>query len=392
MNETNLNNLRVIELKILRHAMSSSDALDEVKSKYNFSLVENSQTLKAIEECHTNNNECNLSLMKLSGFNAPAVETELYAEETATLDKIIDISHSIIKREGIIGLLRETAVKLETDFRPIDVHLDVIMGDIEHINKTHTSKPLFDMTPLSKASAVEVEWITPGWIPIPRRAVTLITAKGGTGKSFVTLQIMLRFLAGNKDKKAFGWFSEDPIGLTKIRADSICRMANIDEEAMNRLTIVGSEQDVHHLYNSDGLTSEFMQVKRILKHHDLIVLDPLIGFYGEDENNNSHARSFMNGLNAWVNKENKAIIVIHHSKKGDEAQSARGAGAFADAARLSYSLTKEKGSKDALEDNLFVNVFKDNYGARYHLGDKEQFRVFPTRNKDIPVEFIEMEG
>lgn len=262
-------------------------------------------------------------------------------------------------------------------------------------------KPLFDLIPLSRAVAVDTEWIGTNWLPIPKKAVTLLTAQGGTGKSFVALQALLRYLNDHPGKKAFAWLSEDPIGVTLTRARSICIAMQIPTAVLDRLVAVGSETEVHHFYNSDGETPSFGKMKQLLKDFGMVLIDPLIAFYGEDENNNSHARAFMNMFTAWVNKEDKAVVMIHHSKKGDADQGPRGAGAFVDASRLSYSLNKFFGtgeSKKFPKDNhLFITVGKDNYNAKQFLKGDAVFerKIFPfelvitgnsgSRNKKVRV-------
>jgi len=382
MNNEQLKLQKDLELKVIRHAMTSKECLNEV-SGFEFSSMELKQTMEKIKVCMDVNGECNLPLLKLSGFNAIALEGELYSHEHSNINRVMSAGRASMSRIKLQELMFITANKMEDYSKPVDVLLTEALNEIEYLAKTNTTKPLFELIPLSKIVPTETEWINRDWIPIPKKAVTLITAKGGTGKSYVTLQMMIRFLGaeGNENKRAFGWFSEDPIGVTRLRAENICTMCGVGKEVLDRLVLLGSEQEVYHLYNTDGVTSAFIQMKRLLSDYELIVLDPLIGFYGEDENNNSHARAFMNGLNAWVNKENKAVVVIHHSSKNDEGQGARGAGAFADAARLSYSISRTKPDgksvKEASSDNLFFNIFKDNYGAKYYL-KYDEYRVFPA--------------
>ena len=256
--------------------------------------------------------------------------------------------------------------------------------DVIDNTKSYT-KPLFELIPASKVIATETDWIGTNWLPIPKRAVTLLTAKGGTGKSFVALQALLRYLNENGSKKAFAWLSEDPIGVSVTRARNICFDLGYSTGILDRLMLIGSETEVPHLYNSDGVASAFTQMKQLLKEFEFVVIDPLIAFYGEDENSNSHARAFMNAFTAWVNKEDKAVILIHHSKKGDDDQGSRGAGAFVDASRLTYSLSREaynvadpKTPKTPKPQCLFVSVGKDNYNAKKHLtSETVQRKVFP---------------
>ena len=79
---------------------------------------------------------------------------------------------------------------------------------------------------------------------------------------------------------------------------------------------------------------KFYQFKRALKDYDVIILDPLIAMFGADENNNAHARKFVNLFTRWATKEGKTIIFIHHGAKN--TSQSRGASAFVDAVRLVY--------------------------------------------------------
>ena len=83
-------------------------------------------------------------------------------------------------------------------------------------------------------------------------------------------------------------------------------------------------------------------MKQQLKEFSLIVIDPLIAFFGADENSNADARFFMSLLNKWCVDENKTIILIHHHSKsnGTSKSSARGASAFIDACRMHYIIEK----------------------------------------------------
>ena len=98
----------------------------------------------------------------------------------------------------------------------------------------------------------------------------------------------------------------------------------------------------------------------------LIVIDPLIAFFGADENSNADARFFMSLLNKWCVDENKTIILIHHHSKsnGTSKSSARGASAFIDACRMHYIIEKvenDSRSRKVIIDktNHFSNDKKD---------------------------------
>ena len=106
---------------------------------------------------------------------------------------------------------------------------------------------------------------------------------------------------------------------------------------------------------------------------DFIILDPLIAFFGGDENNNSQAREFMNLLTEWADKEDKAILVVHHNNKSVTG-GIRGASAFVDAVRLQYQLylPSELNEENLLPSNYrIIKVIKDNWGVTRMLNKNE---------------------
>jgi len=112
---------------------------------------------------------------------------------------------------------------------------------------------------------------------------------------------------------------------------------------LSRITVIGKETQVFHFVDKNlNINAKFELMKQQLKDFSLIVLDPLIAFYGADENSNADARYFMSLLNKWCVDENKTIILIHHHSKasGTNKSSARGASAFIDACRMHYVIEK----------------------------------------------------
>jgi replicative DNA helicase len=127
-------------------------------------------------------------------------------------------------------------------------------------------------------------------------------------------------------------------------------------------------------------------MKQQLKDFSLIVLDPLIAFYGADENSNADARYFMSLLNKWCVDENKTIILIHHHSKasGTNKSSARGASAFIDACRMHYVIEKVENdtrSRKVVIDktNHFSNE-KHDYIIKL-FDTKVEVKTFEPQNK-----------
>ena len=260
---------------------------------------------------------------------------------------------------------------------------------------------------LTNVKEEETEFILKEWLPFPKNTVSLVTAPGGSGKSWIILQLATRFCSANKSNNAFLWLSEDPEGLSLSRfnkiASSMLKMNESDiNDVKNRLHISNSPTPTLITEQSNrklAVDPIWHELKKVFDNYDLIVLDPLIAFFGGDENNNGHARFFMQLFTEYASKNNKTIIFIHHSAKGTAG--ARGAGAIVDAARLHYEVerivkdekAKEKEIDESKSHMRLIRLAKDNYNAGSVLKSSTVERqIFPqTKNHFNSVE-IEYEN
>ncbi len=194
---------------------------------------------------------------------------------------------------------------------------------------------------------------------------------GNTGKSWTALQLAIRF-SHSTNKKSAVWLSEDPLFESKSRAKAICKDILRTQESLKNIQLV-PRSPMQLIINKKFSYANFYKFKKNFSDHDLIIFDPLLAFYGGEENDNSQARMFMQPFMDWAKETNKCIIFLHHSKKGNDGtlkSNARGAGAFVDAARTVYEINK---IDDSQESNMREIVLtKDNYGVIKHL---KEFKV-----------------
>jgi replicative DNA helicase len=134
--------------------------------------------------------------------------------------------------------------------------------------------------------------------------------------------------------------------------------------------------------NNSTLTTNplFYSLKQRLKKYKLVILDPFLGFYGGDENNNSDAKFFMNHFQIWAKEEDKVIIFLTHSTKKEKKT--RGAGALTDACRLVYEVELIDENKSLSERQ--IRVSKDNYGVIKILNqDTITRQILPKQKKRL---------
>lgn len=220
------------------------------------------------------------------------------------------------------------------------------------------------------------------WLPIPLGTITIISAQGGTGKTWLVVQLALRFILENQNKKIFLWLSEDLESVVKHRINSVCSdILKIDLDSKFKNITTTDTSPIPLLERDKGvykMSYKFEQLKAELKDYDLIVLDPLLAFYGADENDNSQARLFMQPFMNWCKETNKSVIFLHHSNKlalyNSNSSKTRGAGAFVDASRVCYEISKiyknlnKSQTLDLQQLHMReIRLSKDNYGAIKHL-------------------------
>ena len=304
----------------------------------------------------------------------PISNLSYYIEEIRTASKLR-------YAQEIANKIKEAVVE-QGDYNQVLKIMNDGLSNLEQNNKS-----LININPINTIEAKESEFIGKNWLPFPKRTVSLVTAGGGVGKSFLLLQAALRIIDEN-NSKVFMWLSEDPVELSKYRYEMIVNkvLKSDMDKYKNNLDIAGSDSETTHFLeenrNKVNVSGLFYQFKAMLKDYDVIILDPLIAMFGGDENNNAHAKQFINLFARWATVENKTIIFIHHGTK-NTAQS-RGASAFVDAVRLVYQVEIIKDKEDnQIEDHMrLITLAKDNNGAKKYLGDFQVKRqVFPQNTK-----------
>lgn len=302
-----------------------------------------------------------------------------------------------IKKLSQFRALHSLGVKLiNEEFEEVTEAINYAEITTKNIVDMKLSGDEFHISSLVDAPDGKTEFILKDWLPLPRGAVSLVVAPGGTGKSWTALQMALRH-SHNSSKRSVVWLSEDPIYESKKRAKNICTDILHTPFTIKNVDVV-SRSPIQMMKNKQFSPSDFYKLRKNFAGYDLVVLDPLLAFYGADENDNSQARAFMQPFMNWADEENICIVFLHHSRKNKEdnmRSSARGAGAFVDAARTVYQIDKIYHNKHtgALDmDNAHMREFmltKDNYGVIQLLnGYKVQREITPKASaRMVAVEY-----
>jgi len=326
------------------------------------------------------------------------LDEELFLEiiSTTPVENIEEYS-KIIKELALKRRLKTLLKKNSINIAEKDTFelIEALKRELEHIEKNQIET--FKLKKFSIVENKDIEFILKDYLPIPKKSVTLLSAKGGAGKSWLVLQLALKYI-NQTDKKVFAWLSEDPDFATKKRAEKILneilinhndtRYFDINHPIYDNFSYLGSETRPFHLieydYKNKKINPLFYKLKHTLRDFEFIILDPLIAFYGGDENNNSQAREFMNLLTEWADKEDKAILLVHHNNKSTTG-GIRGASAFVDAVRLHYELSTITDEEKPLPEGYRkIKIQKDNWGVEKMLGKNEiKIQVFIQNTRDI---------
>lgn len=210
------------------------------------------------------------------------------------------------------------------------------------------------------------EWIIPG---LRAGQVGLITAPGGTGKSFLLLQIAMSVASGQTlipglEVKSAGAvcllnFEDDSFDIRQ-RGNAILRhFLDLDPSPEN-LYVASMSGHTLSLLDGRGEINEedVLWLKEQCDGMRLLILDPLSHCHCADENSASQMSKLIQVLKGIGRETGTGIMISHHTGKaaalnglGDIQQSARGSSALVDASRVVMTLTRPKTGEDASQDN-----------------------------------------
>lgn len=216
---------------------------------------------------------------------------------------------------------------------------------------------------------------------IPKGVVGVITAAGGTGKSFFLGALAyIASCAGTfgmiravEKIKTLSVFCEDPQEEVERRMWDICKGVFPDD-----LHVLSTYGLMEPLMRLDGNTpvraGGFYWLEEMIKAHPglrLLILEPKSRFYGLDENNNDHATQWVACLEYLARKYMLTILISHHTGKEEggriSQKMSRGASGLVDAcrwqaglARLDKSTAEKLGIKNYRKYILF-DTPKANY-------------------------------
>lgn len=240
------------------------------------------------------------------------------------------------------------------------------------------------------------EWLIPDWLPA--NTCTLFTGQGGTGKSWFTLQLICQLTGGFIDWAALhphvstdanatepativlATYEDEPAEI-KRRIQSLASGMNWIQETLQTIKQylhivdmrgVGSVWGPgmgNHIANTGALLPSGYQLQHICEDKDakLLIIDPLSGAFGGNENDRTAVYDFISSFRRWGDTAKCAVLVVGHLPKYAEGKNAgfSGSTAWEASVRSMWLLSKEDngggGKNDPKEYYYALSHTKSNY-------------------------------
>lgn len=300
----------------------------------------------------------------------------------ADLQRRVEEAHALFTGE----LIRQTTERFtgENADDPLTViaEIDRIIDEKRDILKNAEC----DLKPIAWDKIEEATrlWLIPNWLPA--NTVTMFTGQGGAGKSWLTLQVACE-IASHAAPGTWGKPNaeiQQPSEYddsTENTPQHIVFATYEDEPAeikrrLNALSStfewIASEREViqQHLHIVDmrgvgsvwgpgagqhiAITGELLRSGEALRavcedlKASLLILDPLSGAFGGNENDRTAVYDFVSSFRGWGDTAKCTMLAIGHLPKGAEGRAAgfSGSTAWEASARCMWKLSKEGDDKD----------------------------------------------
>jgi AAA domain len=318
-------------------------------------------------------------------FNHPEIDTMLLEGEITNVEIVrsnqIDVQNVLNATQCFLSYDR-----LHTLYK----HFGQDTADIPHNNRFFNlcarDLDLFDRTgPMRIGSDESFEFIVPGLIP--RGAVTLLAASGGTGKSSAAHQLcVLASIDWRDDEEPPKWLGQP---INKTLCDGICVYFS-GEDGPGIINARGELFDPEgramrlqfhrtEFQDQDISFSEYLLRLRKMPKVSIVVIDPARKYLSGDEEDSDVVSEFFEAIEEFAISKQCGMIVVHHLKKGARPTNARevldelrGSQVFIDRARVVLGMCRD-------DKHTIVGLSKCNIPP--NLGMITEERIF-TRNPE----------
>lgn len=276
-----------------------------------------------------------------------------------------------------------------------------LLSDLELFSNS-LERPHPKVIPWNDIEVIDREWLIPNWLPA--NTATMFTGDGGAGKSWLTLQAVCQIASGFNNAfldpafpipsdaddsiepkhVIFATYEDEPAEI-KRRLQALASGMNWIAESLETI-----KQHLHivdmrgigsvwgpgmgkHIANTGDLLLAGEAIRTICEERNakLLVIDPLSGAFGGNENDRTAVYDFVSSFRSWGDTAKCALLVIGHLPKGAEGRAAgfSGSTAWEASARSMWKLSKKEEKPDKDEEDEEEKAYwvlehtKGNYAA-----------------------------
>lgn len=291
--------------------------------------------------------------------------------------------------------MKEAEAEPEADAQVLDRYIEQLQNCLDDIAffEKHIEKPSIHVLQWDNIEVQPREWLIPNWLPA--NTCTLFTGKGGEGKSWLTLQMVCQIACGFNNAFLNPEFQmpsdaddsiepkhiifatyEDENAEIKRRIQSLASEMKWIEDSMDTIKQhlhivdmrgIGSIWGPgigHHIANTGDLLPAGYELQHICedKKARLLVIDPLSGAFGGNENDRTAVYDFISSFRRWGDTAKCAVLVVGHLPKSTEGKNAGFSGSTAwEASVRSMWLLSIKEFGDEAKPFYALSHTKSNY-------------------------------
>ena len=312
------------------------------------------------------------------------------------LGELLNTQHKQNLLDKFLQANNEDLTDDENDGDRID-RMGNLLSEIDFIDKAmERSQP--QITAWDEIEVTDREWLIHQWLPA--NTVTMFTGDGGAGKSWFTLQAVCQIACGFRNAfldpdyritppadydddpgtpkhVVFATYEDEPAEIKRrlqALASGMKWIADSMETIRDYVHIVdmrgiGSVWGPgigNNIANTGDLLAAGEDLREICeeKQARLLVMDPLSGAFGGNENDRSTVYDFVSSFRGWGDKAKCAVFAIGHLPKGTESRAAgfSGSTAWEASARSMWKISVKSFKEDNNERRYWaLEHTKSNY-------------------------------
>jgi RecA-family ATPase len=236
---------------------------------------------------------------------------------------------------------------------------------------------------------VPEDWIFPG---LPTASVGVLTAPGGTGKSYLAIEMGMGVASPLADIAGFGAREHGTVlylNAEDVHFQLAKRLAFLGQritpearaEVAANLRVARATGGLMDLGATPGEGPDEADIETLAgrcEGYRLIILDTLCRFHRLDENSNGQMSQLVSNLEYLAERTGATVLFVHHANKiavregaGDSQAASRGASALIDNVRWAANLTRMTEAEaagfgvapDRRNGHLCLKMAKQNYGV-----------------------------